>query len=201
MTDNDDRENEEQSADEIQVEPSDTSDADALAEIVKARKWEAEMKAAHIEAREAAKEAKENWESAVSQLTATIDRVARPLPLFDQKKPTAEADGWKALPLTHLDLSPAVESYLAAAGFETMGALSDHMNAKKGFWARDLSVADQRKPRGFVDAVHQGYEDFFANHPEYVPGCDDGPANVLTRDGRRITAKQMMGEIGRNLSK
>lgn len=72
-----------------------TPEASALAEIAKAREAVRKSEVAYITQKERAKEAKAEWEGSVANLTTTIDRLTRPLPLFDGRDGTAHATGAK----------------------------------------------------------------------------------------------------------
>ena len=64
--------------------PPAPGDGEALAEIRDAREAVRRCQSAYLAKKEEAKEAKAAWEASVVELTATIDRVIRPLPLFDR---------------------------------------------------------------------------------------------------------------------
>ena len=91
---------------------ADSWEAEALAEIKAARLYVAEMEGRYLEAKERAKDCKQDWEAAVNRLTEVIDESTKPMPLFDQAatkaaEPTAEAtsgdsDDWRSTPIDTL---------------------------------------------------------------------------------------------------
>ena len=83
----DDKAQEETQAAAEQLEataPPAPGDGGALAEIRDAREAVRRCQSVYLAKKEEAKEAKAAWEASVVELTATIDRVIRPLPLFDR---------------------------------------------------------------------------------------------------------------------
>ena len=78
-------------------------EAEALQEIKEARVHVAMMECLYLEAKERAKDAKANWEEAVSKLTQVIDATTKPLPLFDQ----APAKNANSTPVDANDADPS----------------------------------------------------------------------------------------------
>jgi hypothetical protein len=94
-----------------------TWEAEALSDIKQARLHVARMEGRYLEAKERAKDAKSDWETAVNELTETIDSLTKSLPLFDQKsvkqpetqgQPAADDDDpdvrnrWRAIPIDEI---------------------------------------------------------------------------------------------------
>lgn len=153
-------------AEEVATEEAADVDGEALAEIKAAREMVRKMEAAYFVAKEDAKAAKGSWEDAVANLTATIDRVTRPLPLFDQPadrppveqqqrppveqlqgplfdRPTSE-NAWREHELEELAIPGGVLGKLYDAGIETIGELED-LRAKiangKADWPKGVGEA------------------------------------------------------------
>jgi len=80
----------------------------------------------------------------------------------------ADADGWKRLAITELQLPPAVESFIISAGYRRIGKFSEYMAEKADFWDRDMKVGDQRKPPKFREKIEEAFLTFWRDHPEYT---------------------------------
>jgi len=85
VDDGDDADANEVPAEEATTVETTTWEADALADIKRARFHVAQMEGRYLEAKERAKDAKSNWETAVNELTEVIDAATKPMPLFDRK--------------------------------------------------------------------------------------------------------------------
>ena len=79
-----------------------------------------------------------------------------------------DADGWKRLAITELQLPPAVESFVISAGYRRIGKFSEYMAEKGEFWDKDLRVGGQRKPANFREKIEEAFLDFWKDHPEYT---------------------------------
>ena len=79
-----------------------------------------------------------------------------------------DADGWKRLAITELQLPPAVESFVISAGYRRIGKFSEYMAEKGEFWDKDLKVGGQRKPANFREKIEEAFLDFWRDHPEYT---------------------------------
>jgi len=92
-----------------------TWEAEALADIKRARLRVAMMEGRYLEAKERAKDCKADWEAAVNELTAVIDTATKPMPLFDRPpaiKESAESTGddddadianrWREIPIDEI---------------------------------------------------------------------------------------------------
>jgi hypothetical protein len=79
-----------------------------------------------------------------------------------------DADGWKRLAITELQLPPAVETFVISAGYRRIGKFSEYMAEKADFWDRDLKVGDQRKPPNFRAKIEEAFLTFWKDHPEYT---------------------------------
>ena len=116
------------------------------------------------------------WTADLEQIArAGINDADRPLlPKADAKTPAAVAgeapddDAWKAEPLGVLDLDDNVEMYLRAAGYTTLGELSAYMDRKGDFWAKDLELGGEKKPRSLKTKVEAAYTGFWTRRNEAV---------------------------------
>jgi hypothetical protein len=105
------------------------------------------------------------WTADLEQIArAGINDARRPLLPKDNAPAAAAAgggasddDAWKSEPLGVLNLDDNVETYLRAAGYTTLGELSAYMDRKSDFWAKDLDVGGERKPRGLKTKVERAY--------------------------------------------
>lgn len=120
------------------------------------------------------------WTADLEQIAqAAINDAKRPLLKKDETKPTdpetkpescetpAGRDAWKREPLGVLNLSDAVETFIADAGHRTVGALSDYMAGKGQFWAKDMQVGGRRKPPRFSEQIEEAFAAYWAAHPEF----------------------------------
>jgi hypothetical protein len=139
---------EEEVTEQLAVASSTTWEAEALSDIKQARLHVARMEGRYLEAKERAKDAKSDWETAVNELTETIDSLTKSLPLFDQKsakqpepqgQPAADDDDpdarerWRAVPIdeicTGIKGLGAKKREALCESFPTLGDFED-MRAK-----------------------------------------------------------------------
>jgi len=119
------------------------------------------------------------WTADLEQIArAAINDANRPLlPKDDAPAPAAAAgganddDSWKSEPLGVLNLDDNVEVYLRAAGYTTVGELSAYMDRKSDFWAKDLEVGGEKKPRSLKTKVEQAYTSFWAKRNQAAAAC------------------------------
>lgn len=119
------------------------------------------------------------WTADLEQIArAAINDANRPLlPRDDAPAPAAavggadDDDSWKSEPLGVLNLDDNVETYLRAAGYAMLGELSAYMDRKNDFWAKDLEVGGERKPRSLKTKVEQAYASFWARRNQAAAAC------------------------------
>ncbi len=116
-------------------------------------------------ANEVAKAAKKRMEAMQEALNGVVDSIVAAgteLPLFQNDEP--DAHNWRAVSIQALVLSPKVDACLREnePPLETVGALSDWMNAKGDFWAKDLNGIGDAARKEIEDAL----EAFWATQEE-----------------------------------
>lgn len=112
----------------------------------------------------------EEAKAAVAETEAKIDRplIAKAEEAEKQRTEAAQSaaaetgDDWQSEPLGVLDLDDAVETYIADAGHKTLGSLSQYMQAKGDFWAKDLTVGGRKKPAKFREKIEDAWAKFWA---------------------------------------
>lgn len=78
-----------------------------------------------------------------------------------QAQPLAP-EAWRTVRIAELSLKPATESKLLAKDLDTLGALSDWMQKKGEFWAKDVPGIGEKAATDIADA----FAAFWATHPE-----------------------------------
>lgn len=106
--------------------------------------------------------------AAMEKANAAEDAADESAAAAGSKTVATDADGWKRMAITELQLPPAVESYVIAAGYRRIGKFSEYMADKADFWDRDLKVGGQRKPPRFREAIEEAFLGFWRDHPEYT---------------------------------
>lgn len=112
----------------------------------------------------------EEAKAAVAETEAKIDMplIAKAEEAEKQRTEAAQSaaaesgDDWQSEPLGVLDLDDAVETYIADAGHKTLGSLSQYMQAKGDFWAKDLTVGGRKKPAKFREKIEDAWAKFWA---------------------------------------
>jgi hypothetical protein len=107
-------------------------------------------------------EAKAAVAAAEKPLIAKAEEAEKQRTEAAQSAAAESGDDWQSEPLGVLDLDDAVETYVADAGHKTLGSLSQYMQAKGDFWAKDLTVGGRRKPAKFREKIEDAFAAFWA---------------------------------------